>query len=58
MSHLPNPRSHWAGASDAELIATRDELRTHPDQWLQDIADDIDDDLERRAEYRRRKENA
>lgn len=43
------PRHYWAGHSDAELIAARDEYRTTDHADLLSTADEIDDDLARRA---------
>ena len=54
MTYLPDPRGYWLTLSDEELIAGRDECRALDIAWLLEHADNIDDELERRKDYRRR----
>ena len=58
MTNIRNPRPFWVGTSDEELMRSRDECRALGIEWLSVHADAIDDELERRREYRDRLEGA
>ena len=57
---IERPRKWWASTTDADLIVARDEYREKAPTFdadlaaeLLEIADDIDDDLARRVEWRK-----
>jgi hypothetical protein len=54
MEPLPNPRPYWIGIPDYDLADAAAEYRGTRDPYLQIIASEIDDDLARRADQRRR----
>jgi hypothetical protein len=56
------PRGYWSHLTDAELVTSRDEYREKACLFdadfaaeLRQVADDIDDDLRLRAEWRERR---
>ena len=58
---MKKPRGYWSGITDADLIQARDEYRETADlpgmdctAELRRVADEIDDDLRLRAEWRER----
>ena len=52
------PRTYWVGLSDEQLIAARVEYLKSSDPEIRQVADDIWDDLARRADFRRRRDAA
>jgi len=53
MNTIVKPRQYWSGLSDAQLIRERDEVMLKMPEDTEFIAD-VNDDLERRKQYRRR----
>lgn len=56
MTNIRLPRPYWASTSDDELVAARNEYLTlgADFDWTQELVAEIEDELERRADYRAR----